>query len=74
MRTNIVLDDALVAQALTLTGSISKKEVVNLALSQLVESYRLKGLQKKLFIESYLDHPISSEGFTPLKRDDIYER
>jgi len=36
MRTNIVLDDALVTQALALTGVSSKKEVVNLALSKLV--------------------------------------
>jgi hypothetical protein len=74
MRTNIVLDDILVDQALSLTGVRSKKEVVNLALTQLIESYRLKGLQRQLFIESYLDQPICLEEFIPLNRDDIYER
>lgn len=74
MRTNIVLDDALVTQALALTGASSKKEVVNLALAQLVEGYRLKGLQKQSFIDFYVNQPIRLEGFTPLNRDDIYER
>ena len=74
MRTNIVLDDELVTQALTLTGAGSKKEVVNLALRQLVESYKVKRLHKQHFIESYIDHPISLEEFSPLERDDIYDR
>jgi hypothetical protein len=74
MRTNIVLDDALVVQALNLTGATSKKEVVNLALRELVNSYKAKGLQKQLFIESYIDQPIILEEFTPLNREDIYER
>ena len=42
MRTNIVLDDTLMAQALALTGASSKREVVNLALHKLVDSYREK--------------------------------
>ena len=74
MRTNIVLDDALVAQAITLTGAGSKKEVVNLALRQLVESYKVKNLHKQHFIESYIDHPISLKDFTPLERDRIHDR
>ena len=36
-RTNIVLDDALVARAMKITGAKSKREVVHLALQRLVE-------------------------------------
>ncbi len=74
MRTNIVLDNTLVTQALALTGAKSKKEVVDLALHQLVESYKLKGLQKQFFIESYFDSPICLKDFTPLTREEIYQR
>lgn len=36
MRTNIVLDDALVAEAQRITGAKTKREVVDLALRELV--------------------------------------
>ncbi len=36
MRTNIVLDDELVSAAIELTGASSKREVVHLALQELV--------------------------------------
>ncbi len=36
MRTNIVLDDALVEQAFALTGLHTKRELVHFALSELV--------------------------------------
>ena len=36
MRTNIVLDDDLVEQAFALTGVRTKRELVHLALSELV--------------------------------------
>jgi Arc/MetJ family transcription regulator len=36
MRTNIVLDDDLVEQAMKLTGTRTKREVVHLALRELV--------------------------------------
>ena len=36
-RTNIDIDDALIAEALTLTGATTKREVVDLALRRLVE-------------------------------------
>ena len=42
MRTNIVLDDALVAEALALTHARTKSEVVQLALKELVRSRRKK--------------------------------
>lgn len=44
MRTNIVLDDELVEEALEVTGVRTKKEVVHLALEELVRSRRKKNL------------------------------
>ena len=44
MRTNIVLDDELVSAAIELTGAASKREVVHLALEELVRSRRRKNL------------------------------
>jgi len=44
MRTNIVLDDELVEEALTLTGARTKKDVVHLALEELVRSRKKKNL------------------------------
>ena len=37
VRTNVVLDDALVRQAMELTRSRTKREVIHLALAELVE-------------------------------------
>jgi Arc/MetJ family transcription regulator len=44
MRTNIVLDDALVDRAMELTGARTKREVVHRALSDLVERRTRKNL------------------------------
>ena len=44
MRTNIVLDEDLVREALEITGVRTKKEVVHLALQELVRSRRKKNL------------------------------
>lgn len=44
MRTNIVLDDALVNEALALTGLHTKREVVHLALKELVHAKKKKNL------------------------------
>jgi len=44
MRTNIVLDDELVDEALALTGARTKREVVQLALEELVRSRKKKNL------------------------------
>ena len=74
MRTNIVLDDALVNQALALTGASSKKEVVNLALCKLVDSYKEKNIHRQNFIEAYIDKPIVIKDFAPLKREEVYAR
>lgn len=74
MRTNIVLDDTLVTQALALTGASSKKEVVNLALGKLVDSYKEKDTNRHNFIAAYIDKPIIIENFSPLTREEVYER
>lgn len=74
MRTNIVLDDTLVSQALALTGANSKKEVVNLALCKLVDSYKEKDIYRHNFIAAYIDKPIIIEKFSPLARAEVYER
>ena len=44
VRTNIVLDDALVHRAMELTGARTKREVVHRALSDLVERRTRKDL------------------------------
>lgn len=45
MRTNIVLDDVLIEEAMRLTQAHSKKEVVNHALTELVARYRQRALR-----------------------------
>ena len=44
MRTNIVLDDDLVSDGFKLTGARTKRELVNLALRELVQQRRRKDL------------------------------
>jgi Arc/MetJ family transcription regulator len=44
MRTNIELDDALVEQAIRLTGLTTKREVVDLALRELVQRRKRRDL------------------------------
>ncbi len=44
MRTNIVLDDELVAEAMKLTSAKTKREVVDRALRSLVQKYRQREL------------------------------
>ena len=74
MRTNIVLDDQLVSEAIKLSGQKNKKDVVNFALYQLVQSLRKESQKYSDFITTYIDQPIKLEDFTPLNRDDLYER
>jgi len=54
-RTNIEIDDALIAEALSLTGASTKREVVDIALRRLVAKgtlYRaIRGLRGKLVWE-----------------------
>jgi len=44
MRTNIVLDEKLVSEATTLTGVRTKRELIDLALRELIRSRRKKNL------------------------------
>jgi Arc/MetJ family transcription regulator len=44
MRTNIVLDDELVAEAQRVTGATTKREVVELALRELVDRQKRLGI------------------------------
>ncbi len=59
MRTNIVLDDDLVKEAVSLTGVRTKRELVNLALEELIRSRNKKDLFKlagKLELSEDFDH------------------
>ena len=57
MRTNIVLDDNLVKEAIKLSGAKTKKELIHLALKEFVENKRrlnLLDLEGKIeFSEGY---------------------
>ena len=44
MRTNIVIDDTLLAEALKYTDLKTKKDVVNLALQELVDNHKKRSL------------------------------
>ena len=46
MRTNIVLDDELVAEAMRATGASTKREVVETALKALLERHAQRELKK----------------------------
>ncbi len=74
MRTNIVLDDQLVSEALRLSGKQSKKEVVNYALLKLVQSLKSNSLKQQVFFSTYIDQPIQQDSFNPMSRDDLHER
>lgn len=59
MRTNIVLDDDLVKEALALTGARTKREVVHMALQELVRSRTKKslvGLAGRIRFRNGFDH------------------
>ena len=57
MRTNVVLDDSLIKEALALSGVKTKKEVISLALREFVASKKRLNLLdiagKIQFIEGY---------------------
>lgn len=65
MRTNIVLNDFLVEEAMKLTNIKTKKELINLALKEFVENYKKKNLVelkgKIKFTEGY-DYKSMREG------------
>jgi Arc/MetJ family transcription regulator len=61
MRTNIELDDALVAQGLSLTGAETKRQLVQLALEELVRSRtrrNLLDLAGQIEFNSGFDHRV----------------
>ena len=64
MRTNIVLDDKLVAEAMRLTGVKTKRQAVDLALRTLVDERRRKDLRelrgKVRFQDAYDPHQTRS--------------
>lgn len=74
MRTNIVLDETLVKEAIRLTKTRSKREVIQLALQELVRLRREQQMPRQAFFKAYLQHPIQLTDFTPLSREDIYAR
>ena len=46
MRTNIVIDDELMAEAMAATGARTKREVVEMALNELVMRHRQQRLKE----------------------------
>ena len=59
MRTNIVLDDDLVEEAFALTGARTKRELVRLALEELIRTRKKKSLfdlAGKLALREDFDH------------------
>lgn len=74
MRTNIVLDETLVKEAIRLTKTRSKREVIQLALQELVRLRREQQMPRRAFFSTYLQHPIQLPDFTPMTREDIYAR
>lgn len=63
MRTNIVIDDVLMTEALNVTGAKTKREAVELALRTLIRLYRqgeLKAYRGKLHWEGDLEKSRSS--------------
>jgi len=74
MRTNIVLDQQLIAEALKLSGRKTKKDVVDFALQELVRSLRKQPQKHSQFINKYINSPIKLDQFTPLNRGELYER
>ena len=58
MRTNIVIDDKLIAEAIKATGAATKREAVELGLKALVQLKRqeqIRGLRGKLKWKDDLD-------------------
>lgn len=59
MRTNIVIDDKILEEAMQISKSKTKKEIVNLALSEYVKNHKLKcllDLQGKISFHDDYDH------------------
>ncbi|HBS27057.1 MAG TPA: DUF2191 domain-containing protein [Gammaproteobacteria bacterium] len=74
MRTNIVLDDALVAEAMQLSVVKTKKELIHNALKALIilEKQQIKARQE--FLDTYVKNPVELDTFQPMSRDEVNER
>ncbi|AIS53338.1 hypothetical protein TKV_c22090 [Thermoanaerobacter kivui] len=65
MRTNIVIDENLIKEALKISGLKTKKEVVNLALKEFVENRKKKNLMEikgKIQFDENYDYKKMREG------------
>lgn len=65
MRTNIVLDDKLVEEAMTLSGAKTKKEVIAIALWEFITTRKrlnLLDLDGKIEFEKAYDYKALREG------------
>ena len=59
MRTNILIDDKLINEALTIAAVKTKKDIVNLALKEFVEHHKRKNLldlKSKISFQSDYDY------------------
>lgn len=69
MRTNIVLDDELIAEGMRLTGAKTKRELVHRALAELVERRRPQDWQdlvgKIRFYEGYDPKALRQSRYPP---------
>ena len=64
MRTNVVLNDELMAEAFTLTGARTKKELIHLALRELIRVRRKKDLSElagRISLRDDFDHKAMRE-------------
>ncbi len=65
MRTNIVLDDNLIEEALKLTDIKTKKGIIDLALKEYVENHKKKNLfelKSKITFDENYDYKKMREG------------
>ena len=68
MRTNVVLDEDLVKEAFALTGARTKRELLDLALKELVRTHRKKDLAELAGRVSFRDD-FDHKAFRDMQRD-----
>lgn len=65
MRTNVVLDDKLVKNALTISGISTKKELITVALKEFIKNrsrFNIKDLKGKISFEKGYDYKSLRKG------------
>lgn len=65
MRTNVVLDDNLVKNALTISGISTKKELITVALKEFIKNrsrFNIKDLKGKISFEKGYDYKSLRKG------------